>query len=253
MEVVLVSYYFCMIEPDNTGGEDGIMTYLNLGRGSISKKISNARVGTFSLEQNGFQIFPGHATGLSKHQFYCEEIITSEYYNEISQILGIVLEPVFGECTVIPINHMVRNVEKGGDYVAKVHTDYSLGQGKQLAEKALGKELDTSEFYYRIVNVWRSIMKEPISQNPLAVLDTSSVKEEDISRIHLMLNNDRTDEHSWYYYPEMTNDELLVFNQYYSGGNLSDLCYHTSFEIPKVPNLNPRESIESRFLVMYKK
>lgn len=59
--------------------------------------------------------------------------------------------------------------------------------------------------------------------------------------------------HKWYYFPEMTKDEVLVFKQWDSDPHLSGrMCFHTAFKDPSAPDDAPaRQSIECRIMVFF--
>merc|ERR1712039_859094 len=100
------------------------------------------------------------------------------------------------------------------------------------------------------INFWRPVrpMRGPVLKTPLAVCDPTSVKMEDILPVsirwdhmphHRMLNLAHDDEQRWYYYPEMTVDEVLIFKsfQYFKAQDGPELntCFHTAFQVPGAP------------------
>ena len=60
-------------------------------------------------------------------------------------------------------------------------------------------------------------------------------------------------DHEWYYFPEMTRDEALVFKVYESAKDgRARFTAHTSFNDPNTPvDAPPRESIEIRTLAFF--
>ena len=116
---------------------------------------------------------------------------------------------------------------------------------------------------YSMVNFWRTVhMSEPLQHMPLAILDASSVSHDDLvhsglknfthtgrisNQLHLKFNEN----HRWYYYPNMTVDEVLVMNLY---NNFKDdhsatfrQCFHSAFENPIASkNAEQRQSCEHR-------
>lgn len=69
-------------------------------------------------------------------------------------------------------------------------------------------------------------------------------------------------EQKWYYYPEMTNDEVLVFKQYECFKGIDDVedaplktCFHTAFNDPQTPwfgKVEARKSAEHRIRLFLK-
>ena len=129
---------------------------------------------------------------------------------------------------------------------------------------------------FAIINVWRNIADEPVATHPLALCDAQSVQPEDlvVFEIHY---EDRVGEnyfakhaqrHRWYYYPEVTRDEVLLIKQWDSAGTLArsegkladgeggggpcTFSFHSAFRDPTTPPDAPdRWSIEVRCAVLY--
>lgn len=129
---------------------------------------------------------------------------------------------------------------------------------------------------FAIINVWRSIAREPVVTNPLALCDSQSVDPDQlvVFEIHY---RDRIGEnyfakysprHQWFYYPSMTGEEALLIKQWDSAGTLSQsrgaagdaaggnapctFSFHSAFEDRATPPDAPdRWSIEVRCMVLY--
>merc|ERR1719150_3220796 len=102
-----------------------------------------------------------------------------------------------------------------------------------------------------MVGVWKPInMKNPVLDHPLAVMDKSSFRpkvdsvefRQEMSHFdkgekvwfknlggHIRYHEDQT----WYYYPEMRDDEVMIFVHLASGDALA--CPHSSFRHPDAP------------------
>jgi hypothetical protein len=117
-----------------------------------------------------------------------------------------------------------------------------------------------------MINFWRSVSQTPIRHMPLCVLDPNSVEPDDILKTGLSdyapTNGKITNQLSlrynpsqrWYYYPEMTDEEVLVFKvfHYFKAAPNEGLrvCYHTAFEDPDTPvDAEHRKSCEQRVFV----
>ena len=104
-------------------------------------------------------------------------------------------------------------------------------------------------------------MTQPVRHMPLALCDPSTVRLEDLVPTSLV-NFTPTGKPSvqmglryhpdqrWYYYPNMTTEEVLVINQFdLRRGEMPTLrsCFHTAFELPDTPaDAEPRKSCEHR-------
>lgn len=126
---------------------------------------------------------------------------------------------------------------------------------------------------YAIVTAWRYLgPSDKCRASHLAVLDHRTVQKGDILPLALVANgchggnyrlsNDSdASQHEWYYYPDMTPEELLVFTAFDSNHPAKDTtfatspvstCMHSAFQDPNPPeNEPPRQSIDVRFLLIW--
>lgn len=231
------------------------------------------------LETHGFECraWPTKVT-----DFGDDEEVRSRYYGEMTGIV----RAMSGASMVYVFDHTIRdtgltnlNAEKGGAAapVPRVHCDYTAegaprrlrqllesdgvydGQGRRarLSESEISALLESN---FAFVNVWRSISSEPVQRSPLAVLDERSVKPDEIFKYELRFP-DRTGEnyslkhspaHEWYYYPEMTPDECLVFKCYDRKEDGPRFVFHTAFDDPMTQDdAPPRRSIEARTIAFF--
>jgi len=129
---------------------------------------------------------------------------------------------------------------------------------------------------FGIINLWRSIVPEPVEVNPLALCDASKVDPADlvVFEIHYA---DRVGEnyfakynpnHDWWFYPKMDRSEALLIKQWDSEGGLartrgeqpdsafpdspSTFSFHSAFKEPSTPDDAPdRWSMEVRCIVLF--
>jgi hypothetical protein len=114
--------------------------------------------------------------------------------------------------------------------------------------------------FWRITN-----MAGPLRHMPLALCDPSSLDRPDILDMPMkgIAPEDRTTNHlglrfnagqRWYYYPDMTADELLVFKlgEYWKhDGGAPQNCFHSAFAHPHTPlSAEERQSCEHRVGVL---
>ncbi len=115
-----------------------------------------------------------------------------------------------------------------------------------------------------VLNFWRPL-RDVVLGNPLAVCDARTVRADDLLETTLfgyghegyswhdigiaVYEVAASPEHSWYYYPRMTRDEVLIMKSYDSEGVIGKACPHASFANPAAPpEAPPRRSIELRVL-----
>lgn len=121
---------------------------------------------------------------------------------------------------------------------------------------------------YAIVSVWRSLDEEsPVLRDPLAFADPRTVTQSNAldymvrhlshTGVRSALPSEDAGSHHWYYYPEMTHKEALVYNVYDSGKN--ECLFRSAFQAPaqknisqnNLLNLPDRRSIETQVLVVF--
>eukprot|EP00931_Biecheleriopsis_adriatica_P087321 TRINITY_DN61813_c0_g1_i1.p1 TRINITY_DN61813_c0_g1~~TRINITY_DN61813_c0_g1_i1.p1 ORF type:complete len:355 (+),score=51.25 TRINITY_DN61813_c0_g1_i1:56-1066(+) len=137
-------------------------------------------------------------------------------------------------------------------------------------EKWLERLQDKATGGYSIINFWRPVlpMAGPVEKKPLAVCDPNTVRMSDIvpqdlrgfvpgGQTSMGLKFDP--EQKWYYYPNMTKDEVLVFRQFHFKKGTSppytgiDTVFHTAFDNPSAPSqAEARCSSEYRVAVWLK-
>jgi len=274
--------------------------------------IENAR--EFStqptLDVEGFELRASNLEALAI-DFYDDLDIIGRYYAECEHLV----REAFGgaPATVKAFDHNVRSAEgfehgrrlKGGNAVQKpvgfTHTDYTpvsaprrlemlaqppkqndalrttLGaDGTLLSEDDIAG-MRSGDRRYGIVNVWRSILVEPVQAFPLACCDARTTSREDLLVFQIKYV-DRTGEnhfvrHSakqrWVYYDAMERTEALLLKQWDSAGVLAGdtggasedetaqpspatFALHSAFIDPTSPEEGAvRESIEVRCAVIF--
>ena len=246
-----------------------------LGQGNMSRIV----VGTFkehlvlitdgrhlrhqlSNEITGFELLD-HETKVS--DFYDIDEVKSIYYEEVNSLIMQVTSAkkvVIFDHTLRSGDEAARNTKKIREPVLSVHNDYTEWSGPQRVREIMPMQESDKLLKKRfsIIQVWRPI-NGPIKSNPLAICDARSVEQKDFIKTERRYPN-RTGEtyrlsynpnHKWYYFPNMKQDEVIVFKVYDSSRDgRARFTPHTSFEDPNTPpDSPPRESIEVRALVFY--
>ena len=259
-----------------------------------------------TLDKNGFEMLarPLVATNLD---FLNNEHVVRTYYPQceelVREVTGANLVTAFDHNIRSAAGKQSKRRIQGGQQVQGpahvVHGDYTLASAPQRL-RDLAKSPGANDTFYpflpdgeslldkevverliaggrfAIINVWRNIMQDPVATNPLALCDATSVRPENlvVFEIHY---HDRIGEnyfakhgdcHQWYFYPEMTRDEVLLIKQWDSSGELATsdgtrrdsltsdspctFSFHSAFEDPTTPIDAPeRWSIEVRCAVLY--
>jgi len=137
-----------------------------------------------------------------------------------------------------------------------VHADYSPDSA-QLSRGWLPPEW--ADFpRVAVYNVWR-VLTPPPQSRPLALCDTSSLRDGDEcqSRVilaypgghdvefHTQLYHPRP-WHRWFYYSDMVPEEVLVFSSFDTARGQAGFLPHCAFADPNQPTHSARMSIEAR-------
>jgi hypothetical protein len=177
--------------------------------------------------------------------------VKSIYAKETKEIIESILPRV--KTVMPPAKGIRRSFDAGllgGKAPAKtVHNDYGLvfdeivernpffdfDKQKELYEQTMSEE-------YMLINLWRPIkpMSQPLRSLPLCFLDSSTLSEDDFVTIDSMSLGISTGlkenpNHRFYYYPDMTVDEVVVFKQFHTFRNETGSrmpVFHTAFLDP---------------------
>lgn len=118
-----------------------------------------------------------------------------------------------------------------------------------------------------VVNTWRSVGAAPLRRWPLAIADRRSVPRRSLRRNLIgkvpsgqprggieVYSAHHDPSHRWYYYPEMTPGEVLLWKGYDSAEVPARPPLHTAFDDPaSPPGAAERSSIEVRVLCLLPK
>jgi hypothetical protein len=147
------------------------------------------------------------------------------------------------------------------------HVDVSAAGAPTVVERWLGKEEGerVMQNRFQIINIWRPLGSNPITQKPLTICDYRSVDvEKDVHPLNVrgadyhgasyIMSRNSQDAHIWYYLSNMGSDEMFVFKIYDSKPDVAQFAFHTAFinENEPIPNVE-QTSLEIRCLIFYDK
>ncbi|CAB3757103.1 CmcJ/NvfI family oxidoreductase [Paraburkholderia solisilvae] len=226
--------------------------------------IVNARVaappGGLSLDRNGFEL---HAHKSALDDFSDPIAIESVYYRESEQLL----KRLTGARRVVIFDHTLRDgddARASGVHapVKVIHNDQTLVSGpRRVRQHAPADELDEwVNGRTAIVNLWRPI-GAPVESSPLGMCDARSIAPNDLVPTDLVREDGGGEvytfafnpQHRWYYFPQMTPDEVLLLKIYDSAGDdVARVTAHSAFDDPTSPaDAAPRRSIELRSVLLF--
>ncbi|KAI0131050.1 hypothetical protein F4814DRAFT_153831 [Daldinia grandis] len=227
------------------------------------------RESEYTLDRDAFQIVQGlppstEETG-SGSGFTDDASITANYYPEVEKLL---LDNIPGSNRVFIFDHTIRRADPDAPRraVLMAHIDQTPYSAKKRVQRHLGDDAEELlKGRYRIVNVWRTLNKNPVEATPLAFASSATLNDEDVIPVEHRYPEGyigqtaaiaHNPNQKWHYLSGMTGDERLLLecfdsegtkeNSGVAGGRLP----HTAFEDPRTrPDAEGRESIEVRALV----
>lgn len=234
--------------------------------------ITDARGMETDLDREGFRLVR-HVSAIEDfHQIQAAPAVDAQYVDEIAAMLT----DLTGAARVILLGGgKKRYGESAVDRLAPLsnakparypHADNTEASAQQLAELF---DLFVDDFelgaYRRwaMYNVWRAITPPP-QDFPLAVCDartidpadevtvTAITEERSTDIVHDTMSYVHNPAHRWYYYPDMTIDEVIVFKSGDSDPTRAVRVAHTAFTDPTCPPGVPtRASVEMRALAVF--
>lgn len=227
-------------------------------------RVQNGRpfAHTFDLDTHGF-VFANHVTQV---QDFTDEAQRKRVYDLEVQAL---IKKHSGAAEVLVFDHTLRvsdeNLQKTMDArptVKGVHNDYTEASAPVRLREIAGDAEAERRFKKRwaIIQVWRPI-RGNVMCDPLGICDGRSIPQQGFIRVQRRYKY-RTGEvyhiahnpaHKWFYFPQMTRNEALVFKVFDSDASKpSRFTAHSAFDDPTTPpNAPPRESIETRCFAFF--
>ncbi|KAH8599195.1 methyltransferase-like protein [Bisporella sp. PMI_857] len=218
--------------------------------------------GQYTLDGHGFQYLLSPS---AEKDFIDDQKIEQEYYPECEKLL----KELTGASRVHIFNHKVRrgptqwhhlglkNLANRGP-VTKTHVDQSYAGAEMRLRFELPEEAaELVKKRYQIINVWRPI--RTILKDPVAVADANTVPDEDLVAAVMVENGYHGEQwvvrhspnHQWYFKHGLSPEEVLLIKCFDSRESVARRALHSAFEDPEYRDLESRQSIEVRCLVLY--
>lgn len=193
-----------------------------------------------SLEREGFQLLD-HRSVVS--DWLDPKQVAATYYCEVGRLL----QDITGADLVVISNHTIRNSESAAiaeQPTTKVYNFFTPRSAEERARDLLGVEQEWRlRRHFAAFFVWRPLGQGPL-RHPLTVCDATSVAPSDLVPNELKFPDGTTGEnylvtyspdHRWYFFPQMTEDEVLlmkVFDSAVDGRARFTPC--SSFYVPDI-------------------
>lgn len=232
--------------------------------------IRNARpiADKLSLDKEGFRLIQHKMPcanerdpAIMRKKYTDEMVLLIQDYFKASRVMpvdlgGFTIRSLTGNRSEVADKRLVRSFGAGF-----AHVDYAPVTGPMIA--ARDNQLQGNEIrpYSRmmIIQTWRPLSPPP-QDLPLAFCDASSILDTDLVDTYYTAYGVRckarmlhySPSHRWYYLPDWTSDEFMLFKGYDSETHYKAWSAHSAFDNRRAyPNAQPRESVESRYYVYY--
>jgi hypothetical protein len=235
--------------------------------------ITDARGRVTSLDREGFRLV-SHRSAIDDFEgIELDPDRNASYMAELLQLLAeetgaarvMMLSGAkqrFGEAATEQLAPLVN--AKPARYPHADNTDASSAQLIKVFSQGIA-DLGMEE-YSRVAlyNLWRCVSPPP-QDSPLAVCDARTVSPRDelpvtaVTEVlgmgevrHETTSYMYNPDHRWYYFPDMTRDEVIIFKSHDTDEKRARRVAHTAFDDPDCPpGAPPRASVEARILALY--
>jgi hypothetical protein len=236
--------------------------------------IRNARLaGPFTLDEHGFCLGL-HRTDITEwERNYGPDTPYAAQVCEVAKRLS-------GADFVIPLSGMLRSAGKTSATVqppaAEAHVDFTQRCAERIAARLYTKRDPQGPGFRRFIafSLWRALSPPP-QDMPLAICEGRSVRddegthntkvdvdeiptgdalfapiegEENMSAATIFHHSPA---HRWWYFPDMTSDEVIFIKFYDSDHRTAWRCPHTAFRDSSRPDAHERRSIEYRAIAFF--
>jgi hypothetical protein len=232
--------------------------------------ITNARpyVDDFGLDSSGFTLL--HHTS------------AVEDFGDPAQLDGIytaeacdLVRKALGADEIVSVGWVIRRANQDLNGAQPPASDVHVDMHPGRADGRLAAASPRGEHYKRAVmtSLWRAFSPPP-QDWPLALLDYRAVADSE-GEPNLLLFVDKLPDadsvpeiedpdsmpagtifaprphHLWWFFPDLTADEALLFKLHDTDHNVAWRVPHTAFETPYAADANPRESVEFRTIAFF--
>jgi len=226
----------------------------------------------FTLDRNGFALI-GHASAVT--DFTDREEVDRVYAGEVAELV----KSRAGADRVAALGWTLRRSAAPGEnasqpQAALVHDDFSVAGARRRAETAYAAHFPDGRGFRRalITSLWR-VFSPPPQDWPLALCDYTSVGPGEgldnrmyfVDKIPEDLYAEMPPDapgasgfefhhnpgHQWWYFPDMTREEILLFKLSDSDHARAWRVPHSAFRDPAARATQPRHSIEFRTIAYF--
>jgi hypothetical protein len=239
-------------------------------------EIRNGRTATPSLEGEGFQLakWPSRVCGERQDELIAETLkphkeptpLQHDYWDETIPLI----RQLSGAREVIPQDASGVRFSPRSDRkhwlgpAAWAHVDFEAGEIDEMLRLALERAGRAFKPFSRYVlyQGWRALSPPP-QDYPLALCDGRTVAADDLVPIDYLQDAGGREgvvrswgcryspRHQWWFFPDMTVDEMIVFKGFDSTRPDAPCTLHVSFDDKTAERPVPRASYESRYFALF--
>lgn len=241
---------------------------VNLQLRTYQVEIHSARpiVDDLDLDKQGFRLVNQHSEVAGSRD---RDLLDRVYHEEMCALLKEVTgaRDVFPERRGLVLRVAAESPGDGARPAGWAHMDYSEKTARDFRDLYFGPEEHPMAPYRRwgVFQTWR-VTSPPPQDTLLAVTDGRTIAEGSWQIFDTMRGpaelpgnvfESRLGEadaaHRWYYFPNMTPDEVIVFKGYDSQESTRRHVLHTAFKVPLAEGVTPvpRTSIEGRYFAFF--
>jgi len=236
--------------------------------------IRNARInGPFTLDQHGFCLGNHRSEITDWENNYAPHSAYAAQVGEIARSLS-------GADLVLTMGGMVRSSGATGANVqqpaAEAHVDFTQPSAERIAQRMYAQALPDGRGFHRFIafSLWR-VLSAPPQDMPLALCEGRSVRDSEGTQntkvdvdviptgeaLFAPIDGEEnmtaatifhySAEHRWWYFPDMTPDEVIFIKLYDSDHRTAWRCPHTAFRDATRPDARERRSMEFRGIAYF--
>ena len=246
----------------------GHLTTTQYAPTEVTVRNGRPHLDDFGLDRSGFTLLR-HRSAVT--DFGDKEQLDGTYTAEVA---GLVKEAT-GADEVVPLGWVIRRANKALDGAQPPASDVHVDMHPGRADDRMTAASPRGEPYRRAImtSLWRTFSPPP-QDWPLALLDYRSVDDAE-GEPNLLLFVDQLPDpddipeiedpdsrpagsifapaprHRWWFFPDLTADEALLFKLHDSDLSVAWRVPHTAFEAPYAADANPRESVEYRTIAFF--
>jgi hypothetical protein len=218
-----------------------------------------------SLDRQGFAL-ARHRSAVATSRDV--EVLMRDYHAEMAAFVRDVVgaRDVLPQRTGMLLRFGERSAERGVKPARFAHLDYTTAWAHRFVDLVKGWERFEPALYSRfaIYQTWRATSPAP-QDNTLALCDGRTVRSEHTVEFDVTIGPEdvpgntfvarvcRYDAaHRWHYFPNLAQDEVIVFKAFDSAAPDALNVLHSAFDDPQaLPDAVPRSSIEARFVAFF--